>query len=926
MLKAFKILFICSVITLLFIIPRNLFPWNSERNILPPSKSSVIELTDKERAWLKEHQPIRIAFDGHFPPYSFVDGSGRISGISYDTIQLISKKLNIQIEIDDRHNWKDIYQAVINKKVDAIATMVKRQEREEQFSFTYPYIFKSLVIITQKTNEHIKNRSDLSGKTVALVKDYQYSEGIIEDFPTIIPFYVETMEEALFAVETGQAETAISFFSTSYFIQNKFLLSNIKFAAYYNRNSANERIAIRNDWPVLTTILQKGLNSISLAEKQAINAKWHPPIEMPIDYQTISKIIASFMLILFILLLWIGQIKHQNRRIRNTRNKLLISNTELNNLKSNLENLVLQRTKQLKNSEQKYRSLVENLQDEYYFFQHDLEGVFTYISPSISTILGYTVNDFLNHYSTYLTDHANNKKIHEYTLQCLKGTKVPAYEIEIFDTKGHKRSLEILKNPVYNDLGDCIGIEGIAHDITILKQTRDRLNWLSYYDDLTGLANRRLFKERVDHSITLSHRLKEQMALLFLDLDRFKIVNDSLGHAAGDEVLKETASRLQIELRNSDIAARIGGDEFTIILPATNTEAAEIVAKKILHSLLTPYVLNDQQFVLGTSIGIAIYPQDGIDAETLLQQADSAMYIAKKMKKGYAFCTSDLHQKSNRRIQLEQALRKALELNCYDDDFELKIVFQSKHCTNNFDIQGYEALMRWDHPDFGMVSPIEFIPLAEETGLIVELSRWVITKVCNQAVLWDKENFHFGKIAVNISAVELINFELANNIIEQIDLTGAKRKWIEVEITETALMKTPDVAVKVMEELVSAGVLIAIDDFGTGYSSLAYLKNLPASYIKIDQSFIRNVLSSSEDQAVVHAVVAMSHALGKKVIAEGVETRDQLDFLCKNKCDIVQGFLFSKPLPAKELTSPNKAIDVLSCVSNSPTREKNTSN
>jgi diguanylate cyclase (GGDEF)-like protein/PAS domain S-box-containing protein len=910
-LKAFKILFICGVFTLLFILPRNLFLWNNEKNKSSLPKTQAVHLTAKEQAWLKTHQPIRIAFDGYFPPYSFVNGSGEISGISYDTIQLISKKLNIQIEIDDRVNWKDIYQAVLDKKVDVIATMVKRQEREEQFSFTQPYIFKSLVIITHKTNEQIKDRSDLSGKTVALVKDYQYSEGIIKDFPDITPFYVETMEDALFAVETEQAETAISFFSTSYFIQNKFLLSNIKFAAYYNRNSANERIAVRNDWPVLTTILQKGLNSITLAEKHAINAKWYPPIEMPIDYETISKIIVSFLFILLILLLWISQIKSQNRRIKNTRNRLLTTNTELNNLKENLEKLVFERTKQLKNSEQKYRSLVENLEDEYFFFQYDSQVEFTYISPSISTILGYSVNNFIMNYSSYLTDHPNNEKIIGYTSQCLNGEKVPAYEIEILDSKGHKRSLEILENSVYNDIGDCIGIEGIAHDITLLKQTRDRLNWLSYYDDLTGLANRRLFKERVEHSISLSHRLKDQMALLFLDLDRFKIVNDSLGHAAGDEVLKETASRLQIELRNSDVAARIGGDEFTLILPATNAEAAEIVAKKILHSLLTPYVLNDQQFVLGTSIGIAIYPQDGNNAETLLQQADAAMYMAKKTKKGYAFCTSELHQTSNRRLQLEQALRKALEQNCYDDAFELNVVFQPKYCIKDNNIQGYEALMRWQHPDFGTVSPIEFIPLAEEAGLIIELSRWVITKVCKQAVRWSTEKIYFGKIAVNISAVELINFELAKNIIEQIDLTGAMREWIEVEITESALMKTPDVAIKVMQELVNAGVLIAIDDFGTGYSSLSYLKNLPASYIKIDQSFICNLLNSPEDQAVVQAVVAMSHALGKKVIAEGVETQEQLDFLTKNNCDIAQGYFFSKPITAKSFVKPSTPLTLV---------------
>ncbi len=484
----------------------------------------------------------------------------------------------------------------------------------------------------------------------------------------------------------------------------------------------------------------------------------------------------------------------------------------------------------------------------------------------------------------------------------MNGENTPAYEIEVFDSKGHKCCLEVLENPVYDNDGQFIGFEGIAHDITLIKQTRERLSWLSYYDDLTGLANRRLFTDRAEQMIMLSNRNQESIALLFLDIDRFKMVNDSLGHAAGDEALKETASRLQAQLRDSDVAARMGGDEFTLVLPDTDADAAEIVTKKLIKHLLTPYDLNGQQFILGSSIGIAIYPQDGKDFDTLLQQADNAMYQAKKQKTGYAFCSSDQQQTNSRRVLLEQTLRNALAQNCYDPTFELKIVFQSKHDVLDNKLVGYEALMRWHHPELGMISPLEFIPLAEETGLIVELSRWVITRVCKQTVLWKETGFEFGKIAINISAVELINFELANNIIALINAVGAKQEWIEIEITESALMKTPDVAIKVMQQLVNSGVLIAIDDFGTGYSSLSYLKNLPASYIKIDQSFIRNLLKSPEDQAVVHAVVAMSHALGKKVIAEGVETEEQLQFLAENGCDIAQGYFFSRPISAEEFS------------------------
>lgn len=901
MVKVVKTIFFCCVIILLFISLEYFSPKDKQTQSSETSSPQPLQLTAEEQSWLETHQPIRIGFDGYFPPYSFVTDSGQIAGISYDTIQLISQKLNIYVQIDDRVLWKDIYRGTLDKEIDVIATMVNRPEREHQFSFTKPYVFKSLVIITHNSDQQIKGRSDLLGKTVVLMKNYRYSERILNDFPSITPYYVEDMHEALTAVETKQADAAIGFFAASYFLQNKYLLNDIKFVAFYDRNSANESIAVRYDWPILAGIFQKGLDAITEEEKQTINDKWHPPSELPIDFETIGKIVAIFLLILFILLLWIGQINRQNRRIKITQNKLFKTNEELNDLKKNLEKKIVQRTEQLQNSEQKYRSLVENLQDEYFFYQHDLEGIFTYLSPSVCIILGYSVEDFLQHYNTYLTDHPDNAKIDDYTARCINGEKLPAYEVEVFDSKGHKRSLEILESALYDD-GVCIGVEGIAHDITLLKQTQERLNWLSYYDDLTGLANRRLFKDRFEQLIILSNRHQQTMALLFLDLDRFKIVNDSLGHAVGDEVLKETASRLQAQLRDSDISARMGGDEFTLLLPNTDADAAEIVAKKILQSLLMPYYLNDQQFILGASIGIAIYPRDSIDGETLLQLSDNAMYFAKKEKTGYAFCSSELQDTSNRRIELEQGLRKALEQKCYENSFELKVVFQSKHSLENNSILGYEALMRWQHPTLGWVSPVEFIPLAEETGLIVELNNWVMTRVCLQTIRWTQEEFNFGRVAVNISAVELINYELASNIIEAIKTTGALLEWIEIEITESALMKTPDVAVKVMQQLVDAGVLISIDDFGTGYSSLSYLKSLPASFIKIDQSFIRNLLNSPEDQAVVQAVVAMSHALGKKVIAEGVETQEQLQYLTENGCDIAQGYWFSKPVPAEELT------------------------
>ena len=520
--------------------------------------------------------------------------------------------------------------------------MVKRPEREFQFLFTRPYVFKSLVIVTHDSNKQLKQRSQLSGKTVALIKGYQYSENILKEFPSITPFYVDTMHDALEAVETQQVDAAISYFAATYYIQNKYLLSHIKVVAFYDRNSANESIAIRKDKPVLAGIFQKALESISESEVQVINSKWYPPIRKPIDYETIRDIVSVFVVILIILVIWIGQIKYQSRKLKITKNELLLSNQELNTLKDNLEVKVDQRTEQLKQSEQKYRSLVENLRDEYFFYKHDLEGVFTYLSPSFSSVFGYDVEYGMKNFSSFLSDHKDNKRVSEYTNLAKKGETPPAYEIEVIDQNGERHRLEIFETPLYDEQRNCIGVEGLAHDITELKKIQDRLNWLSYYDDLTGLANRRLFKERLEQLITLSHRNKQSMALLFLDLDRFKMINDNLGHAVGDDALKETANRLRGQLRDSDVSARMGGDEFTLILPDTDAKAAENVVHKVIDSLSAPYALGGGELILGASVGIAIYPQNSTNADELLQLADIAMYHAKETKSGYAFYTPDI--------------------------------------------------------------------------------------------------------------------------------------------------------------------------------------------------------------------------------------------------------------------------------------------
>jgi diguanylate cyclase (GGDEF)-like protein/PAS domain S-box-containing protein len=398
----------------------------------------------------------------------------------------------------------------------------------------------------------------------------------------------------------------------------------------------------------LAAILQKALNTISEEEMQNIYAKWVPSISPPADNGLIWKIVALFILVLLLLLLWIVRVRKQNRKIKLSKTEVQTTNKILQALQSDLEHLVLKRTAELNSSENKFRSLVENLRNEYFFYKYDCDGLFTYISPSITSILGYTADEFMTHYREYLTDNPVNHKIDEYARQCTQGMFNQPYQLEIYDAQKNIHWLEVKDTPVYDEYGKCIGVDGLVHDITVRKQADDRLIRLSYYDELTGLANRRLFADRLQHTINMAHRTKQPVSLFYLDLDRFKFVNDTRGHAAGDDVLKETAGRLVATLRDSDIAARLGGDEFILLLPDTDADGAVPVAEKILKKLLEPYMVEDMEFTLGASIGIAVYPQDADNGEKLIHHADTAMYHAKQEKLGFSFYSKSMQQRTKK--------------------------------------------------------------------------------------------------------------------------------------------------------------------------------------------------------------------------------------------------------------------------------------
>lgn len=611
----------------------------------------VVQLTVKEREWLANHKQIRIAFDGSLPPYSFINDSGQLEGIAIEVMNTLSKRLGIQFETYPTTSWNKVYEAAVAHKVDVVATMVNRPDRGQLFIFTQPYLTKSLVIMTKRDNTTIKNRSDLAGKTVTMVKGYQYTNRVIKEFPSLTPYFVDAMLDGLKAISTEKADAAITFMATANYLQTKYLLTDLKIAAFYDSNSINgymnESIAVRNDWPILAGILQKALATLSTEEMQNIHAKWVLSIKPAIDYELIWKIVAVFIIVLVLLLLWIAGVRRQNKKIKLSKAEVQTTNKILLELKDELEHLVLKRTAELHSSEHKFRSLVENLRNEYFFYQRDCGGIFTYISPSITNILGYTVDEFMTHYHEYLTDNPTNLRLDEYIKPCSQGDMPNSpYQLEIYDAQKNIRWLEVTDTPVCDEHSKCIGVDGIVHDITLRKQADDRLIWLSNYDELTGLANRRLFADQLQHAISMAHRTQLPVSLFYLDLDRFKFVNDSMGHAVGDEVLKETAKRISSTLRDSDIPARLGGDEFALLLPETDADGAAPVAEKILKKLQEPYIFNEWEFTLGGSIGIAVYPQNANNAEALVHLADTAMYHAKQEKLGVSFYSESMQQKT----------------------------------------------------------------------------------------------------------------------------------------------------------------------------------------------------------------------------------------------------------------------------------------
>ncbi|WP_323753918.1 EAL domain-containing protein [Marinobacter sp.] len=581
----------------------------------------------------------------------------------------------------------------------------------------------------------------------------------------------------------------------------------------------------------------------------------------------------------------------------------------------------------LEKSEALHRYIVNSSPD--IVFMLDQDGHFCFVNDKVKSLLGYPPAELCGKHFRYILDerdvargayalrgpniNVDNPRSLEVRLKARgQTTATRHFEITAFPIEPQSWA------PADESLSGCspqlARYYGTARDVTDRKEAEAFINFQTYHDPLTRLPNRALFRDRLELAAAHARRNSHQLAVMFLDLDRFKIVNDTLGHAMGDRLLQAVTQRMEQCLRQGDTLSRFGGDEFTILLPVIDsTDDARGVAKKLIAALQNPFQLGNHEVFVGASIGIALFPDAGQTMEQLLQCADSAMYYVKaRGKDGYRFHSNSMRTATTHRLRMERDLRLAMERE------EFQVHYQPQVCSETRRMVGVEALVRWQHPTLGLLYPVDFLPLAEETGLIAKLSEKVLSHACKEVGGWIAAGHPDLRLAVNLSPSQVEHPRFVEMLTERLNAHSFPRENLEIEITENVIMKDLEQISSKFRDLASSGIRIAIDDFGTGYSSLNYLHRLPIHTLKVDQSFVKAIRSGDDGACIVNAIVAMAHGLKLEIVAEGVETNEQLSYLKKLGCQQVQGFFYGPAQPASAISRIlNSADRRLACVNQS---------
>ncbi len=563
----------------------------------------------------------------------------------------------------------------------------------------------------------------------------------------------------------------------------------------------------------------------------------------------------------------------------------------------------------LRKSEEKHRTMVESAPDPVVVY--DMNERVVYLNLAFSRVFGWTLNESRGQTIDFVpVEHLPEAKLIFTKID--RGEIISGIETCRLTKDGTRVDVSISGAGFFDSQGTLQGSVMTIQDITERKQTEEEVKFLAYHDVLTGLPNRKSFYMRLEDELVQLHSRPEvnrrvgghKWALLFLDLDRFKDVNDTLGHDAGDDLLKMVATRIRSCVRKSDYIFRLGGDEFTIILnDLTNETDVAKVAEKIRETVAQPCCIKDHELYMTVSIGISVYPDDGENVEILVKNADMAMYTAKEERQGYRFFTEEMNRNALERMKLESSLRTALQ----DDQF---VIYYQPLVGRRDRIVGMEALLRWYHPELGVVSPAKFIPLAEETGAIVPIGKWVLHTACQQTKKWHDMGHREFYVMVNLSTRQFREPDLVETVEQVLDDTGLPPDCLKLEVTESGIIDNPEQAIAKMKLLRAKGIHFSIDDFGTGYSSLGYLKRFPVDTLKIDRSFVSDCTTNKDDQEIIKTIIAMARNLNIDTVAEGVETKEQQDFLIRHGGHLMQGYYFGRPMPAAKFEKLLQTRDI----------------
>lgn len=812
------------------------------------------------------------------PPFWLVDGQ-QYHGLDADYVALLERSIGIKINLLAQKNIPS------NVSVAALMTLVPPDTARHVFGMTEPLLDFPLIILTQRGKHRVNTLHKAYQLRAAVVANSLTDHMLREKYPELNFVPMQSLNAALSALSQGRLDAVISNLVSSRYSIDQLQLENLTISSYLPYRLQLRILAADINSP-LFNILQKAIAEISQEQHLSLRSLWFPlRHELQTQENLQNLVFFGLPLIALIFAMLIAAIAW------NTRLQQLLEQHQRTQEE-------LQYTKQkLLDERQTLQMILDNAPIGIWLQNH--QGHLLFVNKFFCDATGIQEKTFLEveDYAD-LYDERTAAHCRQSDREALKKDgPLVSYEKIVF-ADGHEHELEVIKARLLDAQGHINGLIGLSVDITARRAAEKKLEYQAFFDGLTKLPNRNLLMEQLKKSLALARNRKHYGALLCFDLDNFKVINDSLGHQAGDRLLELIGKRLAMHIHEEDMAARLGGDEFSLIIPelshdgVTAVERAQSIAENLQAAISQPYLLNHQEYHITPSVGIAIFPIGRETAEDVLKYADTAMYRAKdEGRNAIRFFLPRMQQAAEARLMMQNALRTALEQQQFELYYQPQVTLQGE-------LIGAEALIRWHHQERGMVSPAEFIPLAEDTGMVIALGEWVLQTACHQLRAWQQAGLKMPRISINLSPRQFHQPHFVSSLIHIVQESGVNPQHVELEVTERILIQDNQAVKHKMEQLKSVGLRFAIDDFGTGYSSLSYIKSLPLDLIKIDQSFVRDITTDQNDAVIVETIISMANHLGLELLAEGVENRQELEFLHSKGCLNYQGYYFSRPLPA----------------------------